>query len=62
MTDYNPQGQLSREIDASGVSTLYQYNDRGEREFVAGDRCYPDPGYMTSLSLGTMPGVAVGMV
>ena len=34
---YNAQGQLSKQVDADGVSTLYQYNPKGELAYTALD-------------------------
>ncbi|HEY5910946.1 MAG TPA: RHS repeat-associated core domain-containing protein [Verrucomicrobiae bacterium] len=34
---YNALGQLSREVDPDGVTTLYQYNPKGELECTATD-------------------------
>lgn len=36
-TFYNPQGQLAREIDPDGVTTLYQYDAKGELAYTAVD-------------------------
>ena len=34
---FNNKGQLIKQVDPDGVTTLYEYNDRGEREVVAID-------------------------
>ncbi|MGO8931763.1 MAG: RHS repeat domain-containing protein [Limisphaerales bacterium] len=34
---YNNQGQLWKQVDPDGVSTLYQYNGKGEQEYTATD-------------------------
>ena len=36
-TWYNSQGQLSKQVDPDGVTTLYSYNGKGEREYSALD-------------------------
>ncbi len=36
-TFYNNLGQVIKEVDPDGVTTLYQYNGKGEREYVALD-------------------------
>ena len=32
---YNSQGQLAKQVDPDGVTTLYQYNPKGEMEYTA---------------------------
>lgn len=34
---FNGQGQITRQVDADGVTTLFAYNGRGEQEVVATD-------------------------
>ena len=41
LSQYNSIGQLAKAIDADGVSTLYQYNARGELETTATDIANP---------------------
>jgi RHS repeat-associated protein len=36
-TFYNDLGQVSKEVDPDGVTTLYQYNSKGERSFMVLD-------------------------